>query len=120
MRLITMSCLMIAFGAGSALAGPGSGEPTTPGDPESGRPAAVLDDAKCEEVWKATERDGDTLAMGKAAPFVVNFALVDTDNDGKLTAAEFKEGCKQGLVQQSASEQQPAGTIVPKDPAMEH
>ena len=120
MKSVMVSCIIVALGAGSALAGPGSGEPRTPGDPESGRPAAVLDDAKCEEVWKVTERDGDTLDMGKAAPFVVNFALVDSDNDGKLTEAEFKDGCKKGLVQESASEQQPAGKIVPKDPAMEH
>jgi hypothetical protein len=36
--------------------------------------------------------------MGKAAPFVVNFALLDTDNDGKLTEAEFKEGCKGTII----------------------
>jgi hypothetical protein len=77
-----------------------------------------LDDTKCVEIWSRTEREGDTLAQGKAAPFVVNFALVDTDDDGKLSEAEFKEGCKQGLVQEGSSAQ-PAGKIVPKEPAME-
>lgn len=119
MRAVTLSGMLILLSAGHAWAGPGSGEPRTPGDPESGRPAQILDDAKCEEVWNQTDREGDTLSMGKAAPFVVNFALIDADNDGKLTAAEFKEGCKQGLVQESESAQQPAGKIVPKDPAME-
>jgi hypothetical protein len=38
---------------------------------------------------------------------------------GKLSEAEFKEGCKKGLVQATASEKQPAGEIVPKKPAME-
>jgi hypothetical protein len=58
--------------------------------------------------------------VGNAAPFVVNFALLDGDNDGKLTEAEFKEGCKKGLVQESASAHQPAGKIESKDPAVEH
>ena len=119
MKSAFLASAVIVLGAGYALAGPGSGEPRTPGDPESGRPAQILDDAKCEDVWSQTDREGDTLSMGKAAPFVVNFALVDTDDDGKLSEAEFKEGCKKGLVQESASEQQPAGKIVPKDPAME-
>lgn len=119
MKSALLTITVLVLGAGYAFAGPGSGEPQTPGDPESGRPAQVLDEAKCEEVWSQTDREGDTLSMGKAAPFVVNFALVDADDDGKLSEAEFKEGCKKGLVQESASEQQPAGKIVPKDPAME-
>ena len=119
MRVVALSCTVLLLSAGYALCGPGSGEPKTPGDPESGRPAAVLDEAKCQAVWSQTDREGDTLSMGNAAPFVVNFALLDADDDGKLTEAEFKEGCKKGLVQESASEQQPAGKIVPKDPAME-
>ena len=119
MRVITLACTLVVLNAGYALAGPGSGEPRTPGDPEAGRPGQILDEGKCQEVWNQTDREGDTLSMGKAAPFVVNFALLDSDNDGKLTEAEFKEGCKKGLVQESASAQQPAGKIEPKDPAME-
>lgn len=119
MKTIGISYVMVLLSTGAVLAGPGSGEPRSPGDPESGRPAQVLDEAKCGEVWSQTDREGDTLSMGKAAPFIVNFALVDTDNDGELSEEEFKEGCKQGLVQESASEQQPAGKIIPKDPAME-
>ena len=119
MRMIALSCTLVLLSAGYALGGPGSGEPRTPGDPESGRPSQILDESKCEEVWSQTDREGDALSMGKAAPFVVNFALLDTDDDGKLTKAEFKEGCKKGLVQESASAQQPAGKIVPKEPAME-
>ena len=119
MRVISLACTLIMLSTGFALAGPGSGEPRTPGDPEAGRPGQVLDESKCEEVWNQTDREGDTLSMGKAAPFVVNFALLDTNDDGKLTEAEFKEGCKKGLIQESASAQQPAGKIEPKDPAME-
>jgi hypothetical protein len=62
----------------------------------SGRPGAVLDENKCETVWR-TERQGDTLSQDKAAPFIVNFQMVDTNNDSKVTQDEFMEGCKKGL-----------------------
>jgi hypothetical protein len=64
MRALTLSCTLVLLNAGFALAGPGSGEPRTPADPESGRPAQVLDDAKCSEVWSQTDREGDTLSHG--------------------------------------------------------
>jgi hypothetical protein len=62
-----------------------------------------------------TEREGDTLSQGKAAPFVVNFKIVDANSDGKISEAEFKEGCKKGLVQEASAEgaQQPAGEESP-------
>jgi hypothetical protein len=37
-------------------------------------------------------------------PFVVNFKLVDVDGNGKISEAEFKDGCKKGLVQQALNE----------------
>ena len=116
MKVITLTSAQILLSAGYGMAGPGSGQPRTPGDPESGRPAQVLDNAKygARPIGRVTP-----FQWAKAAPFVVNFALVDADNDGKLTAAEFTEGCKKGLVQESASAQQPAGKIIPKEPAME-
>jgi hypothetical protein len=114
MRLATLTSVLVLFGSGYALAGPGSGEPRAPADPASGRPAAILDDAKCADVWSLTEREGDTLTQGHAAPFIVNFSQVDADGDGKISEAEFKEGCKQGLVQQAAAPQQPSGKTVPQ------
>ena len=69
MKLIILASSLIILSAGDGMAGPGSGQPRTPGDPESGRPAQVLDDAKCGEVWSQTDREGDTLSMVTAAPF---------------------------------------------------
>ncbi|MGV1014121.1 MAG: EF-hand domain-containing protein [Methyloceanibacter sp.] len=112
MRLATLTSVLVLFSAGYAFAGPGSGEPREPADPSSGRPAAVLDDAKCTEVWSLTEREGDALSQGHAAPFIVNFAMVDADGDGKISEAEFKDGCKQGLVQEAAAV--PSGQSVPQ------
>jgi hypothetical protein len=99
------------------LAGPGAGEPKEAADPASGRPGAVLDDAKCASVWSLTERDGDTLSEDKAAPFVVNFKLVDANADGKISEAEFKDGCKKGLVQEAAAEgaPEPSGAMAPQE-----
>ena len=78
--------------AAYALAGPGAGAPTTPADPAAGRPTAILDDAKCANVWSLTQRQGDTLSEGEAAPFIVNFKLVDANADGKISEAELREG----------------------------
>lgn len=109
MKTTVMTCLLLLCGSGYAFAGPGSGEPRSPADAPSGRPSEVMDDAKCTQLWSMTEREGDTLSKGKAAPFVVNFEMVDADDDGKLSESEFKEGCKKGMVQEAAASQQPSG-----------
>jgi hypothetical protein len=104
MKTPTFTALMIVLSAGYAFAGAGAPVPAKPeGGPPSGRPGAVLDEAKCQTVWSLTERQGDTLAADKAAPFIVNFKMVDTNNDGKITEDEFKQGCKNGWVQEQAS-----------------
>jgi EF hand len=108
MKPATFAALTMLLVASSAFAGGGAPVPEKPeGGPPSGRPGAILDDAKCEAVWSMTERQGDTLSEGKAAPFIVNFKIVDANNDGKITRDEFKEGCRKGLVQEQAS--RPAG-----------
>lgn len=116
MKLAAVTGVVLLLSAGNALAGPGSGEPKESTEPTSGRPGAMLDDAKCASVWSLTERDGDTLSEGKAAPFVVNFKLVDANADGKISEAEFKDGCKKGLVQESSAEsaQKPSGAMAPQ------
>jgi hypothetical protein len=64
----------------------------------SGRPSAVLTPERCNELWKAAVPEGDTLAQGSAAPFVVNFSQVDRDGNGSLTITEFEAGCFKGMV----------------------
>ena len=44
---------------------------------------------------------GDTLEKDKAVPFVVNFQMVDTDNNGSISQAEFKAGCAKGWIQEA-------------------
>ena len=116
MKLALVTSALFLITVGHALAGQSAGELKEPADPTSGRPDAVLDEAKCASVWSLTEREGDTLSEAKATPFVVNFKLVDANADGKISEAEFKDGCKKGLVQQAAAEDapEPSGAMAPQ------
>jgi hypothetical protein len=110
MKFASLSAAIVLLGAGTAIAGGGAPVPEKPeGGPPSGRPGPVLDEKKCTAVWEMTEREGDTLAKGKAAPFIVNFEMVDADGDGKVTQDEFKEGCSKGWVQAEASKPPESG-----------
>ena len=92
--------MAVLFGAGSAFAGGGAPVPEgSQAGEASGRPSAVLDDAACQNVWKEASPDGDTLSGDMALPYIVNFAMVDTDQDGKISLAEFKTACGKGWVQ---------------------
>ena len=119
MKLAISAALVLVLGAGTAYAGAGAPVPPTPeGGPPSGRPGAVLDEGKCKTVWSMTERQGDTLSQDKAAPYIVNFQMVDTNNDGKVTQDEFMEGCKKGLVQEQASKPgETGGGQTPEQPS---
>jgi hypothetical protein len=100
MKLATFTAATVLLSAGYAFAGGGAPVPEgSQADASSGRPSAVLDDTKCQSVWKIASPDGDTLSGDKAVPYIVNFQMVDTDKDGKISAAEFKTGCGKGWVQ---------------------
>jgi EF hand len=100
MKFATFTALAMLLSAGYAFAGGGAPVPEgSQAAAPSGRPSAVLDDAKCQAIWNMTERQGDTLSKDKATPFIVNFEMVDTNKDGKISQDEFKEGCKNGWVQ---------------------
>jgi hypothetical protein len=116
MKLATVTALATLLSAGYAFAGGGAPVPPVPeGGAPSGRPSAVLDEAKCDSIWNMTEREGDILSEGKAAPFIVNFKMVDSDRDGWITQDEFKQGCKNGWVK-TAGSQKPTVTEPPKAP----
>ena len=104
MKTVTAASIAFLLSTCGAFAGAGAPVPEKPeGGPPSGRPGAILDDTKCNAVWSMTEREGDALVADKAAPFIVNFEMVDTNKDGKVTEDEFKQGCKNGWVQEQAS-----------------
>lgn len=102
MKLTALTAAALVLGAGYAFAGAGAPVPEgsqTP--PPSGRPSAALDDATCQSVWKMASPNGDTLSKDKATPFVVNYDMVDTDKDGKISQAEFEDGCAKGWIQKA-------------------
>ena len=100
MKLATFTALAVLFSAGYAVAGGGAPVPEgSQADASSGRPTAVLDDAQCQSVWKLASPNGEALSGEQAVPYIVNFQMVDTDKDAKISAAEFKAGCGKGWVQ---------------------
>jgi hypothetical protein len=72
----------------------GLAEPMT-----SGRPAAVLNDSQCQEVWSTAAMKDDTLPRDDAVPYIVNFWLTDADHNGQISKGEFGRACEKGLVQ---------------------
>ena len=95
MKLVA-TALAVLLVSGFALAGGGE---VPEGASSSDRPAAArLDEAKCQAVWQLTEREGDVLLAANAKPYIVNLELVDKNKDGKISKAEFTEGCNGGWV----------------------
>ena len=100
MKLAALTAVAVILSAGYAFAGGGAPVPEgSQNPPPSGRPSATLDDAACQSIWKMAAPDGDTLSKDKATPFVVNYEMVDTDKDGKISQSEFQTGCGKGWIQ---------------------
>jgi hypothetical protein len=78
--LSTAALLICGFATGSALA------------------AEPLDDAACNAAWTMASPNGDTISKDQAVPYVIDYTMVDSDADGKISAEEFKKGCAAGAV----------------------
>lgn len=109
MNNLLATLIVVTLTCSTAFAGAGAPVPEKPegGDP-SGRPGQILDDAKCQDVWKGIAKSG-TLSAEEAAPVVANFEVVDANSDGKVSQDEFEEGCRMGMVQQHASKPAESG-----------
>jgi hypothetical protein len=116
MRVTTLTAVMLLTSATYAFAGPGAEPPEGSQDPEaSGRPGKILSEAECTKAWETAGPDGDTLSKDKASPFILNFQMVDSSKDAKISAEEWKDGCAKGWVSaDAATEQDMEGT--PADP----
>ena len=95
MKFLTLAFAILTFTEVEAAA-------PSPTDDEAGAPArpaaARLDEARCQAVWKAAEKEGDLLSAEGAKSYIEDFAVVDTNKDGKISEAEFTEGCSGGWV----------------------
>lgn len=104
MKLTTLTAAMLLTSATYAFAGPGAAPPEGTQDPDpSGRPGKVLSEAECTKAWETAGPDGDTLSKDKATRFILNFEMVDSSDDAKISAEEWKEGCAKGWVSADAS-----------------
>jgi hypothetical protein len=103
MKFAVFACSIILLAAGSAFAA----------DTDSatvGRPNAVLSEANCVAAWDAAAGDEQTrfhrghgsLLPVDAKGIVTNFQQADTNEDGRVSQAEFLDACKLGLVTGSA------------------
>lgn len=85
MRIVLMSFALALGGAAvhAGDSGAAAGE------------ALSLDD--CRAIWNLAAGRSD-LGRDQAKPYVPDFAAVDANGDGKITNAEFRAGCENGLV----------------------
>ena len=104
MKLTTLTAMMLLTSATYAYAGAGAPVPEgTMKDDPSGRPGKILDDAECQKAWEMASPNGDTLSKDKATPYIVNFEMVDTSKDAKISADEWKAGCSSGWISADAA-----------------
>jgi len=104
MKLTTLTAVMLLASATYAFAGAGAPVPEgSQKDAPSGRPGKVLSSAECTKAWEMAGPDGDTLSKDKATPFILNFQMVDSSKDAKISADEWKQGCAKGWVSADAA-----------------
>lgn len=118
MRLTTLTAVMLLTSATYAFAGGGAPVPEgSQKDDPSGRPGKILSEAECQKAWEMAGPDGDTLSEDKATPYILNFQMVDSSKDAKISADEWKDGCTKGWVSaDAATEKDMKGT--PSDSGM--
>jgi len=104
MKLTALAAVMLLTTSTFALAGGGAPVPEgSQKDAPSGRPGKVLSEAECTKAWETAGPDGDTLSKDKATPYILNFEMVDTSKDAKISAEEWKDGCSKGWVSADAA-----------------
>jgi hypothetical protein len=62
------------------------------------KPGSGMNGAKCQAAWTKVSPNGATISKDALAPYVADFTMLDTDNDGTIDVDEFMAGCKGGLI----------------------
>jgi len=89
-KSIILAGLALMFGTGCVLA--------QTNQMNAGRPSAVLNQSRCDELWKKAVPEGEKLTQVNAHDFIVKWTQVDKDGDGSLSKAEFDAACGKGMV----------------------
>jgi len=62
-----------------------------------------LDPSQCNAAWSMASPNGETLSEGKAVDYVIDFTMVDSNQDGQISQDEFNKACSNGLVKADAA-----------------
>jgi hypothetical protein len=63
------------------------------------QPPAQVSAEECAAMWKVHDEDEDDFLMGKELElFKAVMAVVDTNNDGKISREEFMTACQRGIL----------------------
>ena len=62
---------------------------------EKGKP---LDDAQCKATWTVVSPNGAAISKDKPMPSIIDWTMVDTNQDAVIDANEFKAGCAAGWI----------------------
>ena len=104
----------------SAIAGFVVAAPAAAQSQKSPSGATKLSQAQCESLWnRADSAKAGSLTQTQAQPYVKSFGAVDANGDGRISRAEFTQGCSAGQVESSAGTGAGSGTDGSKGPAMQ-
>ena len=96
----SLAALLLA----SLLASPSMAQTTSAPKTPAPSGAIKLSAAQCTALWnKLDASKSGSVTQAAASSYVADFKSVDTNNDGKLSQAEFTAGCNKGLVHDTAS-----------------
>jgi hypothetical protein len=91
MERAILICATLVIGAGCVCTATGTQAEETA---DTSGPAP--NEVGCQVAWSIASPKGATLSKDQAAPYVVNFDMADTNQDGAIAADEFKAACLGG------------------------
>jgi hypothetical protein len=84
MRLAVLTSAIVLIGAANGAQAAEKGKP--------------LDDAQCQAAWTIVSPNGAVISKDKPVPSIIDWTMVDTNQDAVIDANEFKAGCAAGWI----------------------